>query len=116
MIERHASRSTVVRHGSEPGMSKNVREPAIRMHKIPTPKSEPYICIAGPDERLWFCESGASKIGRLDPQNCVIEEFDIPERDAMPIGITPGADGHMWFCARRANKIGRATMNGEITL
>jgi hypothetical protein len=44
-------------------MNASVAKPAFRQHKIPTPKSEPYICTPGPDRRLWFCESGASKIG-----------------------------------------------------
>jgi streptogramin lyase len=90
--------------------------PIFRLHKIPTERSEPYICIAGPDGCLWFCESGASKIARLDVNAGAFEEFAIPEAHAMPIGITPGADGNMWFCARKANKIGCVTMRGEMRL
>ena len=37
-----------------------------RAHKIPTADSRPYICVEGPDGNLWFCESGASRIGRLN--------------------------------------------------
>ena len=76
-------------------------KPSFRFHKIPTPKSEPYICIEGPDDHLWFCQSGASKIGRLNVESGVIDEFALPEAGAMPIGITPGSDGAMWFCAKR---------------
>src|SRR5262249_41910151 len=72
--------------------------------------------IAGPDRALWFCESGTSKIGRLDADCRALDEFALPESDAAPIGITPGGDGAMWFCAKRANKIGRITLRGEITL
>src|ERR1700730_10236899 len=64
---------------------------AFRIHKISSEKSEPYICIGGPDGGLWFCESGTSKIGRLDVNNGKISEFNLPESEAMPIGITPGA-------------------------
>ena len=53
--------------------------PSFRFHKIPTPKSEPYICIEGPDDRLWFCQSGSSKIGRLDLESGAIDEFALPE-------------------------------------
>ena len=60
--------------------------PAMRMHKIPSPRSEPYICIGGPDGGLWFCESGASKIGRFDAKDFTFREFDIPVADAMPMG------------------------------
>src|SRR5271168_3942011 len=90
--------------------------PTFRLHRIPSGNSEPYICVAGPDRRLWFCESGASKIGRLDIERGSFDEFALPETGAMPIGITAGADGAMWFCAKKANKIGRITLRGEITL
>ena len=40
---------------------------AMREHKIPSADSKPYIAMQGPDGALWFCESGASKIGRFDP-------------------------------------------------
>ena len=66
--------------------------------------------------RAWFCESGASKIGRFDTGDFTFREFDIPVPDAMPIGITAGADGNMWFCAKKANAIGRVTTAGEIVL
>ena len=39
----------------------------IVLHPIPTPDSKPYIIVLGPDQHLWFCESGTSKIGRLWP-------------------------------------------------
>lgn len=90
--------------------------PIIRLHRIPTDVSQPYICIEGPDRKLWFCESGTSKIGRFDPAINAFDEFALPEPAAMPIGITPGADGNMWFCAKKANKIGRITTKGAITL
>ena len=101
---------------SMPAHDDRQRAPAIRLHKIPSPRSEPYICMRGPDGALWFCESGASKIGRLDVDSKTFAEFDIPSANAMPIGITPGADGNMWFCAKKANAIGRITMRGDIVL
>src|ERR1700749_258691 len=97
-------------------MSAAASDPVFRLYAIPSQKSEPYICIAGPDRRLWFCESGASKIGRLDVDSGAFVEFALPEPNAMPIGITPGADGNLWFSAKKANNIGRVTLNGEITL
>src|SRR5258708_1375059 len=88
----------------------------IRAHAISSANSQPYICIKGVDDHLWFCESGAAKIGRLNVTDFSFAEFAIPEAGAMPIGITPGADGNMWFCAKKANKIGRITVGGDITL
>ena len=38
-------------------------EVEIILHPIPTADSKPYIIVFGPDQQLWFCESGRSKIG-----------------------------------------------------
>src|SRR5947209_16402125 len=89
--------------------------PTIREHRIPAANSGPYICVEGPDRALWFCESGAAKIGRFDPAASRFTEFDLPTRNATPIGITVGADGNLWFAEKAANKIGRITPRGDIT-
>ena len=65
----------------------------IREHRIPSADSKPYIAVQGPDGALWFCESGASKIGRLDPERGTFTEFALPTPNATPIGITLGGAG-----------------------
>ncbi|HTZ01159.1 MAG TPA: hypothetical protein VMC05_02415, partial [Xanthobacteraceae bacterium] len=62
----------------------------IREHKIPTPDAKPYIAAEGPDGALWFCESGAAKIGRFDPDIGTFTEFALPTANATPIGIIAG--------------------------
>src|SRR5262245_48418227 len=93
----------------------SVAPPSIREHRIPAKDSKPYIAVEGPDGCLWFCESGVSKIGRLDPKSYQFTEFDLPTPNATPIGITVGADGNLWFAEKSANKIGRITLRGAIT-
>src|SRR5438093_12697026 len=88
----------------------------IVLHPIPTPDSKPYIIVFGPDQHLWFCESGTSKIGRLNPANGAFTEFATPTPDSCPIGITSAADGALWFCENAANKIGRMITYGAITV
>src|SRR5215471_13634240 len=90
-------------------------EVEIVLHPIPTPDAKPYIIVVGPDGALWFCESGAAKIGRLDPHSGTFTEFATPTPDSRPIGIIPGADGNLWFCENGANQIGRITPQGAIT-
>ncbi len=51
-------------------------EVEIILHPIPTADSKPYIIVFGPDQQLWFCESGTSKIGRMNPGNGSFVEFD----------------------------------------
>ena len=86
----------------------------IREHKIPSADSKPYIAVEGPEGALWFCESGASKIGRLDPDRGTFTEFALPTKNATPIGIALGGDGNLWFAEKAADKIGRLTPRGDI--
>jgi len=87
----------------------------IVLHPIPSPGSKPYIIVFGPDRQLWFCESGTSKIGRMDPGNGSFVEFDTPTPASKPIGITLAADGALWFCENAGNRIGRITTAGAMT-
>src|SRR5580765_711058 len=102
----NVERATLARHPS-----RNVR---IREHRIPSINSAPYICVEGPDRNLWFCESGAAKIGCFDPRSMTFTEFSLPTAGATPIGITLGGDGNLWFAQKRANKIGRITTSGAL--
>src|SRR5262245_23402956 len=95
--------------------ARSAPEVEIALHPIPTPDSKPYIIVFGPDRHLWFCESGTSKIGRLNPADGSFVEFDTPTPDSRPIGITPAADGALWFCENAGNRIGRITTAGAIT-
>src|SRR5215217_4975635 len=96
-------------------LKRAVTPPTIREHRIPTAGSKPYIAVEGRDGCLWFCESGASKIGRLDPRTYAFTEFDLPTANATPIGIIEGPDGAFWFAEKTSNKIGRITTGGAIT-
>src|SRR5262244_2819653 len=87
----------------------------IILHPIPSRDGKPYIIVVGSDRHLWFCESGTSKIGRLDPDRGSFVEYATPTPDARPIGIIPGPDNHLWFCENAANKVARISLTGAIT-
>ncbi len=53
----------------------------IREHRIPSADAKPYIAVEGHDGALWFCESGASKIGRFDPDRGTFTEFALAGQD-----------------------------------
>ncbi len=89
--------------------------PLIREHQIPTNDSKPYIAVEGPDQNLWFCESGASKIGCLEPNSGTFQEFALPSKESTPIGIDVGGDGNIWFTEKTGNRVGRLDRNGTIT-
>src|ERR1700752_3835689 len=88
---------------------RTVKPPLIREHRIPTDGSKPYIAVENRDGCLWFCESGASRIGRLDPKSYRFTEFALPTANATPIGIIADQDGNLWFAEKSANKIGRVS-------
>src|SRR5260370_2528765 len=88
---------------------------AIVLHPIPTPQSKPYIIVFGPDQHLWFCESGTSKIGRMNPGNGSFIGFDTLTPKGRPIGITPPADVALWFCQNAGNSNGRITTSPALT-
>jgi len=92
-----------------PSLRRTARTVFIREHRIPSANSAPYICVEGPDRNLWFCESGAAKIGCFDPHTAAFTEFALPTPGATPIGIALGADGNLWFAQKKANKIGCLT-------
>ena len=69
--------------------------------------------MEGPDRCLWFCESGASKIGRLDPTHYLFTEFALPTPNATPIGITRRRRQYVVLPKKSANKIGRITLPGR---
>ena len=97
-----------------PAAIRSRARPVIREHKIPTPDSKPYIAVEGPDGNLWFCESGASKIGCFDTHTGTFREFALPSADTMPVGIAVGADGNLWFTEKAGNRVGRISRSGAI--
>jgi virginiamycin B lyase len=73
---------------------------------------------AGPDGAMWFTETGADQIGRIDADG-TITEFPLPERHRMhtnPAGIVTGPDGAIWFSQPLRESLGRIDVNThEIT-
>ncbi len=74
--------------------------------------SEPRYITVGPDGNLWFTESAANRIGRMDPQGNLLNEIELPA-GAQPEDITVGPDpgfspgGSIWFTEFGGNRIGR---------
>jgi hypothetical protein len=63
------------------------RHGTITEYTVPTANSDLYgITVAG-DGAVWFTESGAAKVGRLNPRYGHIREFSLPSSNAIPAGI-----------------------------
>jgi virginiamycin B lyase len=56
---------------------------------------------------IWFTETRANKIGRLDPESGQIREYDIPTKNAKPTTIAVDSRGNPWFTLQDAHKIGQ---------
>jgi streptogramin lyase len=87
---------------------------------------EPQGITTGPDENLWFTESGAGAIGRMTVGG-VLTQFTLPDipapagsptgtssTPAQPEAITVGPDGALWFTTENS-LVGRITTDGTIT-
>ncbi|MBX3152663.1 hypothetical protein KF728_21075 [Candidatus Obscuribacterales bacterium] len=63
---------------------------------------------------LWFTETSANKIARIDGSR-KIKEFAIPTAGSKPFDIQHGPNDSMWFTESGVGKIGRIDSNGKIT-
>jgi streptogramin lyase len=85
--------------------------PTIKEFAIPGGAAAyPLAIEAGPDGNLWFTESFANQIGRIDPGGHVTE-FSVPA-DADLSDVVPGPDGNLWFTEYGARQIGRMSLSG----
>jgi RHS repeat-associated protein len=81
---------------------------------IPTADSGPNGIVLGPDGNLWFVETAANKIGRINPDG-TISEFPVPSANSRPKAITMIPGSNLWFTEFDANRIGRIAPDGTIT-
>lgn len=65
-------------------------------------------------EPLWFTETGANKIARID-QSKKLTEFAIPTAASKPFDIQHGPGDSMWFTESGVGKIGKIDPTGKIT-
>jgi len=57
--------------------------------------------------QLWYSDIRRNKIGRLNPQDGTVKDYDIPTADSWPFFIAVAPDGKLWFSERIGNNIGR---------
>jgi uncharacterized protein (TIGR03437 family) len=88
----------------------------VNEYAIPTPNSNPFQIVAGPDGNLWFTESRESKIGRITPSG-LVTEYPLLDPLSGAQWITAGPDGNVWFIVTFPGnyRIARITPNGAIS-
>ena len=75
--------------------------------------SGPFKAVVGPDDNLWFSESGAGKIAVVDPASGHLTEFATSARHGTPLDLVVGPDRRIWFVEDLA--IGAITTSGVLS-
>jgi virginiamycin B lyase len=78
-----------------------------------TSASGPFGITRGPDGAMWFSESVANNIGRIDTSG-TIHEYPMTTRKGSNFGIAAGPDGNLWFTEGTANQIGVMSTSGAM--
>jgi virginiamycin B lyase len=82
-------------------------------YPLPTKNAGPNGINPGPDDgALWFCESKANQIAKIDARSGKIQEFKIPSGNAQCSTAVAGPDGNIWFTEWGTGKIGRIGTGG----
>lgn len=82
---------------------------------IPTASANPVGLAVGPDQKVYFAENSASKIGILNPSTGTFTEVPTLTANAGPTMIVLGNDGALWFTENNVAKLGRLTTSGVMT-
>ena len=75
--------------------------------------ARPYRVAAGPDNAMWFTNSGNNSVGRITTDGTITNYADASIAD--PHGIVTGPDGALWFANFGNSTVGRVTTAGVVT-
>ena len=68
------------------------------------------------DGNLWFTESAADKVGRINPSTKAIAEFAAPTADAAPGAMAVDKNGNIWFTESNASKIAELFIGNPVSI
>src|ERR1700722_19781950 len=83
-----------------------------KQFNVPTPSSEPYKIVLGPNGAFWFTEFAGNKIAEITTAG-KITEFTVPTSSSKPDGITVGPENNLWFAEGAGEKIVKMTTAGK---
>src|SRR5690348_2682335 len=69
--------------------------------------------VTHPDGNIWFVQTKANGLGRIDRRGRVTE-FPVATPDASLRGVAVAPDGDLWFTENFSNKIGRMAPDAEL--
>jgi streptogramin lyase len=103
---------------SDPGQNKIgqiTTSGTVTENSIPTANAGPMGLAVGPDQKVYFAENTASKIGIWDPVGNTFSEIPTLTANAGPTTVVLGNDGALWFTENKVAKLGRLTTSGVMT-
>jgi virginiamycin B lyase len=80
-------------------------------YPIPTSQGWPFGVAVDDQDRVWFTEQLAGKVGCRLPDG-TFKEYSLSDPKAAPTSIAVTADGFVWFLESAANRIGHIDANG----
>jgi YD repeat-containing protein len=76
--------------------------------------SHPFGITWGPDNNMWFTNTGTGKVGKITTAGGTVTEYSA-EKDE-PEGITTGPDGNLWFVEHSIRHVNHMTTSGALTV
>jgi streptogramin lyase len=76
------------------------------IYPVPAPNATVQGIAVAPDESIWFAETGAKKLARLDPSTSNTTEYSSPLTLIAPIQIAVDNSGIVWFTDHGDNEFG----------
>ena len=73
------------------------RKEVFREYQVPTPDSRPSGIAVDKKGMVWFLESEANKLARLNPKDGAIQEFELPRSHETPRDLIIDKAGVLWF-------------------
>ena len=76
------------------------------LYPVPTPNATVQGIAVAPDGTIWFAETVAKKLARLDPNTSIITEYSSPITLVAPIQVAVDSSGIVWFTDHGDNEFG----------
>ncbi|WP_461319751.1 virginiamycin B lyase family protein [Bradyrhizobium barranii] len=90
---------------------------AIRKYSLGEGTMWPFMIDLGPTGDVWFTQRAVGRIGRLDAETGVVQQFALPTENAGPAGLAiDPRSGMVWFTQGQVDRIGRLDpQTGKVT-
>lgn len=74
--------------------------------KTPTTNSRPTTTAVAPNGTIWFTEEAANKLGYIDPNGGVVNEYTWTTQNVRPNALAIDGSGRIWFTEANVDRIG----------